>query len=57
MNCQILMGLVKNVGSKLDSKMKSGNLSESELLSEATDIMGKMNSMPGMKNIQDLFKN
>jgi len=52
-----LMGLVKNVGSKLDSKMKSGNLSESELLSEATDIMGKMNSMPGMKNIQDLFKN
>ena len=52
-----LMGLVKNVGSKLDIKMKSGNLSESELLSEATDIMGKMNSMPGMKNIQDLFKN
>lgn len=52
-----LMGLVKNVGSKLDNKMKSGNLSESELLSEATDIMKKMNDMPGMKNMQELFKN
>nr|QFG75128.1 MAG: hypothetical protein [Megaviridae environmental sample] len=52
-----LMGLIKNVGSKLDSKMKSGSLNESELLSEATDIMNKMGDMPGMKNIQDLFKN
>ena len=51
------MGLVKSVGSKLDNKMKSGNLSETELLSEATDIMKKMNDMPGMKNMQELFKN
>lgn len=51
-----LMGLVKNVGDKLDSKIKSGDLKESELLEEATEIMGKMKDMPGMENIQDMMK-
>jgi hypothetical protein len=50
-----LMGLVKNVGNKLDSKMKSGELKESELIQEATDIMNKMKSMPGMDNIQSML--
>ena len=50
-----LMGLVKNVGSKLDDKIKSGDLKESELISEATDIMNKMKNMPGMGNIQSLL--
>lgn len=50
-----LMGLVKNVGSKLDDKIKSGDLKESELISEATDIMNKMKNMPGMSNIQSML--
>jgi hypothetical protein len=48
-----LMGLVQNVGSKLESKMKSGDLKESELISEASEIINKMKTMPGMGNIQE----
>jgi hypothetical protein len=50
-----LMGLFKNVGEKLESQMKSGNLKESEIISEATDIMNKMKNMPGMDGIQELL--
>jgi len=50
-----LMGLVKNVGSKLDSKLKSGDLKETEIIAEATEIMNKMKSMPGMGNIQSML--
>ena len=50
-----LMGLVKTVGDKLDTKMKSGELKESELIAEATEIMNKMKNMPGMDNIQSLL--
>jgi len=50
-----LMGLVKTVGSKLDTKMKSGELKESELIAEASDIMNKMKNMPGMDNIQAML--
>ena len=50
-----LMGLVKTVGDKLDKKMKSGEIKESELMKEATDIMNKMKNMPGMGNIQSML--
>ena len=50
-----LMGLVKTVGDKLDKKMKSGELKESELIMEATEIMNKMKNMPGMENIQSML--
>lgn len=50
-----LMGLVQKVGTKLDSKLKSGELKESEMLEEATEIMNKMKSMPGMGNIQSML--
>jgi hypothetical protein len=50
-----LMGLVKNVGNKLDSKIKSGDLKETELIAEATEIMNKMKNMPGMGNIQSMM--
>tara|TARA_B100000902_G_scaffold73466_1_gene78585 strand:- start:1781 stop:3013 length:1233 start_codon:yes stop_codon:yes gene_type:complete len=55
-----LMNLVKDVGYKLDEKIKSGDISESELLEEAGEIMNKMKDMPGMPgmdNIKDLLKN
>ena len=50
-----LMSLVKNVGGKLDEKMKSGDIKESELLEEASNIMKKMKNMPGMANFKDIF--
>ena len=50
-----LMGLVKNVGNKLDDRIKSGELKESELLQEAGDMMKKMKDMPGMENIQSML--
>jgi len=50
-----LMGLVKNVGSKLESRMKSGEIKESELIAEASEIMNRMKSMPGMGNMQEML--
>jgi spore coat protein CotH len=50
-----LMGLVKTVGDKLDSKIKTGDLKESELIAEATEMMNKMKNMPGMDNIQSML--
>ena len=52
-----LMDLVKNVGDKLDKKIKSGDIKESELLEEATKIMNKMKDTPGMGNFQNMFGN
>jgi len=37
-----LMNMVKKVGSKLDAKLKSGELKESELMKEASELMTKM---------------
>ena len=50
-----LMGLVKNVGSKLDTKIKSGAIKESELLEEASELVNKMKDMPGMNNLENMF--
>jgi spore coat protein CotH len=50
-----LMGLVKTVGDRLDSKIKSGDLKETELIAEATEMMNKMKNMPGMGNIQSML--
>ena len=50
-----LMDLVKNVGSKLDTKIKSGAIKESELLEEASELLNKMKNMPGMDNLENMF--
>ena len=50
-----LMGLVKNVGEKLDTRIKSGEIKESELIAEATEIMNRMKNMPGMDGIQEML--
>lgn len=52
-----IMGMVKDVGSKLDEKIKSGDIKESELLEEASELMKKMKEMPGMENIQSMLGN
>jgi len=51
-----LMSLVKNVGDKLDHKIKSGDIKESELIEEASNIVKRMKDMPGMENIQTMLK-
>ena len=50
-----LMNVVKNVGTKLENKIKSGEIKESEIITEGMEIMGKMKNMPGMENIQNMF--
>ena len=52
-----IMGLVKNIGSKLDSKIKDNEINKEDLMKEATDMMSKMKDMPGMDNISSMFKN
>ena len=51
-----LMNLVNNISSKLDNKIKDGSIKESELLEEATSIFKNMKDMPGMDNMEQLFK-
>jgi hypothetical protein len=50
-----LMNMVKNVGSKLDEKIKSGEIKESELISEGMEFLNKMKGMPGMENMEQMF--
>lgn len=50
-----LMSMIKNVGNKLDEKLKKGDIKESELLEEATNLMAKMKEMPGMGNMQEML--
>jgi hypothetical protein len=50
-----LMGLVKNVGNKLESRMKAGDINESDLMKEASEMLNKMKNMPGMGNIQSML--
>ena len=54
-NPQRIMELVKKVGGKLNDKIQSGEIKESELLSEASDILSKMKNMPGMGDISKMF--
>ena len=50
-----LSGIIKSVGSKLDSKLKSGELKESEIMQEASELMAKMKNMPGMNNLASML--
>ena len=51
-----LMSLVQNVGGKLDSKIKSGEIKESEIMQEASQLLSKMKDIPGMGDIQAMMK-
>ena len=51
-----LMRMVKKLGESLDSKIKSGEIKESELMEEASEMMKNMKNMPGMENMQGLFE-
>ena len=52
-----MMGLVKTVGDKLKTKMASGQISQDELMREATEIMQKMKGMgEGNGQFDDILK-
>lgn len=50
-----LSGIIKTVGAKLDAKLKSGELKESEIMQEASELMSKMKNMPGMNNLASML--
>lgn len=50
-----LFSLVHSVGDKLDKKIKSGDLKESELIEEATEMFEKIKDMPCMKQFESMF--
>ena len=51
-----LMSMVKKVGGNIDEKLKSGEINESELMEEATKLMGKLKGMPGMGDMQKMME-
>jgi hypothetical protein len=51
-----LMDIVKNMGDKLDEKLKTGEINESEIMNEGINMMKKMKDIPGMGDMSNLFK-
>lgn len=58
MNPGKMTDLVKTVSDKLDKKMKSGEISQEEMMKEATDIINKMKEMSGgnAEQFSEMFK-
>jgi hypothetical protein len=56
-NPKKMMDLLKTVSSKLDTKMKDGDISQADIMKEAGDLMGKMKDMGGGKEFQDMMRN
>jgi hypothetical protein len=51
-------GIIQKITEKLKKKMSSGEISQEELMKEATDLLGKMKDMGGgMDQFKDMFKN
>jgi len=56
-NPEKMTELIKNVSEKLNNKISKGEISQDELLKEATEIMSKMKGMGDSKQFQEMFKN
>jgi len=56
-NPKKIMDLMKTVGSKLESKMKDGDISKEDIMKEASELMGKMKGMGNGKEFQEMMKN
>ena len=50
-----LMNMVKSVGAKLDDKFKKGDIKESEIMKEASDLLSNMKNMPGMGDLTSML--
>ena len=51
-----LLNMVKNMGDKLDERLKTGEINENEIMNEGIDLMKKMKDMPGMGDMSNIFK-
>jgi len=56
-NPKKMMDLMKNIGGKLETKMKNGEISQEELMKEASELIGKMKGEKGMGDFGEMFKN
>lgn len=56
-NPQKMMNLVKTVGAKINTKMENGELSQEEIMKEASELFGKMKDMGNTKQFNELFQN
>lgn len=56
-NPKKLMDLFKSIGSKINEKMSSGDISKEEVMKEASEIMSKMKGMGDMGKFEDIIKN
>jgi hypothetical protein len=53
-----IMNLMKSVGNKLNTKMKSGDISQEEIMKEASEMIGKMKDMGGDSgDMNEMLKN
>lgn len=50
-----VMGLMKSVTSKLDAKMKNGDISREEIMKEAGELLGKMKDSAGGAEMSEMF--
>ena len=55
-NPKQIMDLVKKISTKLDNKMKNGNISQEELMKEAGDLLSKMKGMGNGADLQNMMK-
>lgn len=54
-NPQKLMKMTKSISQKLDSKIKSGELKDSDLMQEASDIVSQMKNVPGFGDLTSIL--
>jgi hypothetical protein len=50
-----MIKLVKKIGNKLQEKIASGEVKESELLEEAAEVVGKLKEVPGAERLRQMF--
>ena len=50
-----MVSLVKKIGQKLEEKIASGEVKESELLEEAAGVVGKLQDIPGAEHLRRMF--
>lgn len=50
-----ILNIIKKIGGNLDKKIKSGEIKESEIMEEASELMNKLDSIPGLKNMKKMM--
>jgi hypothetical protein len=55
-NPKQIKDLIHKITTKIEDKMKSGNISRDELMKEASDIMGKMKEFGGKDEMMNMMK-